>query len=112
MDRATARRLVPHPKAYSLLREDGKGIELVTIALHAPKVEMSATLSLTESELAALDAMFSYDINTFIEVFYRQMGKSYLQPHEAGLRALAEGVRDTVPGLLRRAKQAREAFEK
>lgn len=76
-----------------------------------PKVEVSATFLLTEEEIGALDALAGYGVDPFLEVFYAKLGKAYMQPYEEGLRSLFESVRRQVPGILRRAKEAREVFE-
>lgn len=75
-----------------------------------PKVEVTTQLTLNESELRALDALVGYGVDPFLKVFYEQMGKSYLQPHEAGLRELFKTVRSNVPGILHRIDSARKAF--
>jgi hypothetical protein len=75
-----------------------------------PRVEVTAALRLTESELRALDALVGYGADAFIKVFYEHMGKHYMQPHEGGLRSLFEMVREQVPTILRRTDAAREAF--
>jgi hypothetical protein len=76
-----------------------------------PTVAVSATLLLSESELRALDALVGYGVDPFLEVFYAKMGRAYLEPHERGLRELFDSIRSTVPGVLSRADDAREAFE-
>jgi hypothetical protein len=54
------------------------------------RAEVSLTLSFTlgEGEARALEALAGYGTDAFLEVFSAKMGKSYLQPHEAGLRSL------------------------
>lgn len=83
-----------------------KGKRLV----HHSKVELIATVVLNESEMAALDAIAGYGVDDFLRVFYSRLGETYLKPHEAGLRSLFATIRDEVPGLLSRARKAREAF--
>lgn len=75
-----------------------------------PKVDVSATFSLNEAEMRAMDALVGYGVDGFLEVFYRQLGKAYMQPHEAGLRSLFKSIRETVPGILQRTDAARKAF--
>jgi hypothetical protein len=57
------------------------------------RVETVCTLDLTDEEVKALDALVGYGADSFLRVFYQQLGKSYLSPHEAGLRSLFEAVR-------------------
>ena len=78
--------------------------------IQRPKVEVSATMSFSEPELRALDALVGYGVDPFLKVFYEKMGKSYMQPHEQGLRTLFESIRESVPSILRRADDARAVF--
>lgn len=70
-------------------------------------VDVKATMVLSEVELRALDALAGYGIEPFLKVFYAQMGKHYLQPHEAGLRALFKTIGEVTPGPLRQATSHR-----
>lgn len=63
------------------------------------KVEISATLELTQAEIGALDALAGYGTDTFLKVFYERMGKAYLQPYEAGLKSLFAKVRGCADGM-------------
>lgn len=74
------------------------------------KVEVTATMTFNEKELQALDALVGYGDDSFLEVFYKHLGKSYMQPHESGLRELFASIRATVPTILSKARKAREAF--
>lgn len=74
------------------------------------KIEVTATMQFSEAELRALDALVGYGSDEFLKVFYEKMGKFYMQPHEAGLRALFESVSQVVPGILRRTDDARRVF--
>lgn len=60
------------------------------------QVGFSASLDLSESEMRALDALVGYGTQPFLDVFYEKMGRNYLEPHEAGLRALFSSVTDHV----------------
>lgn len=75
-----------------------------------PHVEVSATMQFNESELRALDALVGYGVEGFLKVFYAQMGKHYMQPHEAGLRLLFKSIGSTVPTILAAADDARMVF--
>lgn len=74
-------------------------------------VGLKVTLELNESELRALDALVGYGTDAFLAAFYQKLGRSYMEPHESGLRELFASVRGIVPGLLQRADAARKAFE-
>lgn len=75
-----------------------------------PRVETRATIELSEVEMRALDAMIGYGINPFLEVFYKHLGKHYMQPHEAGMRSLFKTIGSDIPAILHRADAARTAF--
>jgi len=77
----------------------------VTRIRHA--ITVGGTLELDESELRALDALAGYGTKSFLEVFYKHMGKAYMQPHEAGLKKLFETIRRDVPPALGRIDMAR-----
>lgn len=77
-----------------------------------PKVVLTATLELTKHELGALDALAGYGTDEFLEVFYKHMGKAYLEKHEEGLRSLFRSVRENVPRMFNRAREAEKAFTK
>lgn len=53
-----------------------------------PTIEVKFWVELTGEEAGALDALFGYDLNSFLKVFYKELGEAYLKPHEAGLRSL------------------------
>ncbi|MNO13198.1 hypothetical protein D3C76_28270 [compost metagenome] len=75
-----------------------------------PKVEVTTQLTINEAELRALDALVGYGVDPFLKAFYEQLGKTYMQPHEAGLRELFETIRTNVPGILHRIDSDRKAF--
>ncbi len=75
-----------------------------------PVVVLEVRLVLTESEARALDGLTSYSMDEFLKCFYQNMGRHYLEPHEAGLRSLFKSVRSIIPGLLERVDKARETF--
>jgi hypothetical protein len=75
-----------------------------------PTMQLNVTLALTEPEARALDALVGYGVDPFLKAFYEKMGRAYLEPHESGLRTLFESVRQTVPGILNRAKEANQVF--
>lgn len=74
------------------------------------KVEATAVLELNEDEIAALDALIGYGVEPFLKVFYEKLGRSYLEPHAAGLRSFFEGVRDA-GGIVQKAKDARNLLK-
>lgn len=79
-----------------------------------PQVNATITLHLSEAEAGALDALAGYGTDQFLEVFYAKLGKSYLEPYEAGLRSLFDSVRSGDAGVsyfLKRAKDARDVMD-
>lgn len=71
------------------------------------KVEITATLELTEGHLRALDALIGYGDDAFLRAFYVKLGKHYMQPFERDLRDLFGHLRCEVPRALRGVKDAR-----
>lgn len=78
--------------------------------IQRPVIEAHATITLNEAEMGALDALAGYGTDTFLRVFYKEMGKSYLEPHEAGLRSLFEAA-GACRRLFNAAADARAVFE-
>lgn len=74
------------------------------------KVEITATLTLTESHLRALDALIGYGDDAFLRAFYVKLGQHYMQPFERDLRDLFGHLRGEVPEALKGVKAARERF--
>lgn len=68
-------------------------------------VTYEVSLTLTEVEARALDAIFCYGVeglNSWLESYYKMLGKHYLEPHKAGVITLGEALRNQlVPGLKR-----------
>lgn len=77
--------------------------------LARPNVTISVTVELSEAEIGALDALAGYGVDEFLKVFYERMGRSYLEPHEKGLRSLFGSVRESWPNMMSMAKEARKA---
>lgn len=70
-------------------------------------VDVQVTITLNEDELGALDALAGYSVESFLDVFYKQMGRAYLQPHEKGLRSFLAAVRGCA-GLSSEAQECRD----
>ena len=60
-------------------------------------IKVQTSIVLEEEEIAALDAIAGYGTDEFIKCLYQHMGRSYLEPHEPGLRSLFKVVRETWP---------------
>jgi hypothetical protein len=66
------------------------------------------SFKITEEEAKALKALTIYGHDDFIRAFYKQLGTTYLQPYERGLRSLLTSIDKQVPALLEDVKAARE----
>lgn len=84
----------------------------MAIIKDTPQVKLEVTLVISESEARALDGLTGYDIDEFLKVFYLNMGRHYLSPHETGLREFFKSVRQLIPPQLRRVDEARAVFKK
>ena len=72
------------------------------------RVHYECTLRLTEKEMRALDALVGYGTKEFLNVFYKYMGKAYLEPHVDGLTTLFKKIRTDGArqlGLIRKARE-------
>ena len=75
------------------------------------RIEFSVTMvKLTETEARALDALVGYGDDAFLDMFYRNLGKHYMQPHEQGLRQLFETIRREVVPAIKHIDEARRAL--
>ncbi len=75
-----------------------------------PIIQTHLTISITEVEARAFDALVGYGTDAFLKVFYEKLGKAYLEPHEDGLRSLFKCFRKELPAILGRADRARKVF--
>lgn len=72
---------------------------------HMAKTEIKATLNLdikinlelTLAEAMALKEITGYGVDAFLKGYYKQLGKSYLEPHEKGVRSLFNTVKENLP---------------
>lgn len=71
------------------------------------EVKITATLTLTEGQLRALDAMAGYGADAFLRAFYVKLGKHYMKPFERDLRDLFKAIAAQVPPALQGVKEAR-----
>lgn len=71
-------------------------------------IDFMADVTLSEQEILALDGILGYNVDTFLKVFYEKMGKSYVQPHESGVRSLHENLRKQLSPLVATITEARK----
>lgn len=74
------------------------------------EVNITATLTLTEGQLRALDALAGYGDDAFLRVFYANLGEHCMKPFEQDLRNLFDMIRDEVPCALAGVKESRESL--
>ena len=60
-------------------------------------LDIKINLELTIPEARALNEMVKYGSKAFLEGYYKQLGKSYLQPHEKAVITLFDTVRSNLP---------------
>src|SRR3546814_8833014 len=61
-------------------------------------VAFSTTLTLNEVEIQALEAITCYGVDSFLEVFKKNLGTAYIRDHEEGVRSLFKAIgRDVLP---------------
>ena len=65
--------------------------------------DIKISIELTLSEAKALKEITGYGHKSFLEGYYKQLGKSYLQPHEKGVISLFETIKQTLPNELHKA---------
>ena len=75
-------------------------------------VKVDAKFTVSEGEMRALEALAGYGDDAFIEMFYKTLGKTYLQPHEKHLREFLKSIRSIATPILSRTDAARKAFNK
>lgn len=62
-------------------------------------LDLSVTITVSESELRALKVFTQYGADNFLKVFYERLGKSDLEPHEKSVRALFDKINEVTPNL-------------
>lgn len=76
-----------------------------------PTIDMVLTVTLSEAEVRAFDALVGYGDDVFLKVFYAHLGKAYMEPHEQGLRELFKSMRGHCADAIGRVDAARKAFK-
>jgi hypothetical protein len=76
------------------------------------KINFEMTITISEAETRALDALTGYGDTEFIKAFKEFLGEYYLRDHEQGLKDFFKSIRQIVPGQLSRLDAARKEFLK
>ena len=74
------------------------------------KIELTVTLTLSESEARAMEALTVYGVDAFLAGYYKHCGKCYMEPHAQGLKTLFETIKENLPSEIKRVDKARVAF--
>ncbi len=74
-----------------------------------PTLELEVIIRLTEKEARAVEALGGYGEDAFVKFFYENLGRTYMQPYEEGLRSFLKttGMLNT---WLRRIDKSRKVF--
>ena len=64
-------------------------------------LDVKITLTLNYYEAQALSQMIKYGSKAFLEGYYKQLGKSYMQPYENGVKSLFQSIRDNLPSKIK-----------
>lgn len=67
------------------------------------QAEVKINFSLTVKQASALQALSVYGADSFLETFYKHMGKAYLQPFEKELREVFAFLKDPLANEIERA---------
>ena len=79
------------------------------IVENKPILKAEILVTLTEEEARALSAVVGYNPTDFFKVFYEHLGKTYLAPHEIGLRSLFANAASKLGCALKKIDDARAA---
>ena len=75
------------------------------------RITVESTMTFNEGEIRALEALAGYGADSFLRVFYQQLGKAYLAPHEHGLRTLFAKIDAECKPAVATCDRARKALE-
>lgn len=75
-----------------------------------PRVDIAINFQVNEAEARALDALAGYGDDAFVKAFYEELGKAYMEKHEAGLRKFLTSIRCSLPPILSQLDNAKKAF--
>lgn len=75
-----------------------------------PTLKMSITIEISEEEARAINEMTCYGTDQFIKAFYENLGKSYMEKHERGLRSFLDSARAQIGGIVSQITEARKIF--
>lgn len=83
---------------------------MAEITQRPPVINLEITLKISEPEARALLALTVYGTDSFLEMFYKYLGKSELSPYEQGLKTFFSTYKELCPPILKRLNTAREVF--
>ena len=74
-------------------------------------LDIKITLEMTLDEAIALKEITGYGVDAFLEGYYKQLGKHYLQPHEKGVRSLFNTIKENLPHKIGNANKIMKAVD-
>ena len=74
------------------------------------QMDFQVVLKISEKEARALQALTVFGSKSFLEVFYKYLGKTDLFAHEEGLKSLFETIREELPYHLDKMDKCRELW--
>tara|TARA_S200002703_G_scaffold5417_1_gene6293 strand:+ start:2248 stop:2517 length:270 start_codon:yes stop_codon:yes gene_type:complete len=84
---------------------------MATIKKTQVETKLTVLLELNESEVKALSAIFGYNVNAFLKVFYERMGSAYVAPYESGVRSLHKTLQGALSESVEVVDKARKAMQ-
>lgn len=75
-----------------------------------PTLKFTVYLELDEVEAQALAAITLYGSGPFLEMFYKYLGRTYLHPHEEGLKSLFNSITDRMKPPLKEALEFKKKW--
>jgi len=75
------------------------------------QMDFQVILKLNEQEARALNAITVYGVKNFLKAFYKEMGKTYLEPNEQGIKSLFETISSELPKHLSKFDKCRKTWK-
>ena len=73
------------------------------------RMDFTISITLTEKEARAVEALSTYGVDAFIKNFYNHLGESYMKEHEQGLRGFLSSA-GKIKGQLSRIDYTKKVF--
>lgn len=76
------------------------------------KLDLVVILELSIDEAIALNEITKYGHKAFLEGYYKQLGKSYLQPYENGVKSLFDTIDKSLPNAISKSNEIIKSVNK